>query len=347
MPTIRQITTYLERSFKNWDYKRAIQLSDNEAKTRDYLIEPILNMLGYNKMDHYSHEYSLKISTGHIKKVDMVITIKGKSPIMLIECKKSNSNLTKRNFTQLSEYFTHHRESKLGILTNGVIYEFYTLKWDNSNKLHNKPFLTFNLNEFTSADLEDLSLLHRDKFNIKKIMNIAEERYFLNDFDKALLNTLYPPSDELIKSIFRNMGGGSRLTEKIRRRIFELINSISIDQALKKVRLRESINSKSGVVTTAEEIKSFQIIKTILAMSSKINNNDLDRINYKDYKGQFKIIIDNMPSKQICYLVLNKNKKSININSTEFFLDSISSKEITKLKKHIINQAEKYLRNRK
>ena len=33
-----------------------------------------------------------------VKKVDMVITITGKSPVMLIECKKSNSNLTKKNY---------------------------------------------------------------------------------------------------------------------------------------------------------------------------------------------------------------------------------------------------------
>ena len=137
MSTIRQITSYLERSFKNWDYERAIKLSDNEAKTRDYLIEPLLNMLGYNKMDHYSHEYSLKYSTGHVKKVDMVIMLRGKSPIILIECKKATSNLTKRNFNQLAEYYTNHRESKIGILTNGIIYEFYSIKWNNSKKYSN------------------------------------------------------------------------------------------------------------------------------------------------------------------------------------------------------------------
>ena len=128
MATLRQIANSLERSMKKWDYQKAIKLSDNEAKTRDYLIEPVFNMLGYNKMDHYSHEYSLKYGAGKVKKVDMVITLRGKNPIMLIECKKANSNLTKRNYNQLAEYFTKHKESKIGILTNGVVYEFYSIK---------------------------------------------------------------------------------------------------------------------------------------------------------------------------------------------------------------------------
>ena len=135
-------------------------------------------------MDHYSHEYSLKYSSGSIKKVDMVITITGKSPIMLIECKKSNSNLTKKNYTQLSEYFMHHRESKIGILTNGIIYEFYSIKWNHHKKLHDKPFLVFDLNNFTSADLEDLAPFHRDKFNIKNL------RKYLSNSEFSYINDL-------------------------------------------------------------------------------------------------------------------------------------------------------------
>ena len=49
-------------------------------------------------MDHYSHEYSLKFSMGHVKKVDMVVSLNGRNPIMLVECKKATSSLTKNNY---------------------------------------------------------------------------------------------------------------------------------------------------------------------------------------------------------------------------------------------------------
>ena len=87
MPSNKQIGNQLERLFSKWDYQKAIKLSDNESKTRDYLIEPFFNMLGYNKMDHYSHEYGLRFGKGSVKKVDMVVSINGKTPIMLVECK--------------------------------------------------------------------------------------------------------------------------------------------------------------------------------------------------------------------------------------------------------------------
>lgn len=342
MATLRQIASSMERSMQKWDYQKAIQLSDNETKTRDYLIEPVFNMLGYNKMDHYSHEFSLKYGTGKVKKVDMVITLRGKNPIMLIECKKANSNLSKRNYNQLAEYFTKHKESKIGILTNGVIYEFYSVKWNDSQQLHDKPFLTFDLNNYSAAELEDLAQFHREQFDIKKIMKMVEERYFLDDFDAGLYKALYPPSDDLIKAIFTHMGG-TRLTETLRKRIFKLVNSIALEQALEKVRLKEGKNSQSGIVTTPEELKASQIVKTILAMSTKIKNDDLDRIGYRDYKGQFKIIVDDMPSKQICYFVLNSYKTVIVINNQEYALEAVSSKEITKYKRLIIQEAVKVL----
>ena len=45
MATIKQIASQIESSFSKWDYKDAIKLSDNETKTRDYLIEPFFNIL--------------------------------------------------------------------------------------------------------------------------------------------------------------------------------------------------------------------------------------------------------------------------------------------------------------
>ena len=49
MASLKQICNLSEKSFSKWEYKKAIKLSDNESKTRDYLIEPFFNILGYNK----------------------------------------------------------------------------------------------------------------------------------------------------------------------------------------------------------------------------------------------------------------------------------------------------------
>ena len=82
-----------------------------------------------------------------------------------------------------------------------------------------------------------------------------------------------------------------KIEDKISDSIFNLINSISYEQAIDKIKRAESKDSKSGIITTAKELKGLDIIKTIVAMTSKINNKEIDRIGYKDYKGQFKIML--------------------------------------------------------
>lgn len=339
MATVKQIGSLLEKSFDKWDYKKAIKLSDNESKTRDYLIEPFFNLLGFNKMDHYSHEYSLRNSKGSVRKVDMVVTLNGKNPIMLIECKKATSNLTKSHFNQLSKYFDHHKESKIGILTNGVVYEFYTVKWNNTKSLSEKPFLVFDLRDFTRSDLEDIAHFHLQLFNVKDILDISEETYFLNDFNIALTKTLFPASDELLKMIYQNMGG-KRSTESVNKRLRKLLNSVSLHESIEKIKVLEGKQSSSGIFTTAEELKSFQIIKTILVMNPRLKIH-CDRFGYKDYKGQFKIIVDDMPSKEICHLILSTTTNSIVIDGISYSLEKVSTFELSKYKKKLVDAALK------
>jgi predicted type IV restriction endonuclease len=341
--TLKQIANKIQKSFDNWDYHKAINRSNNEAETRDYLIEPFLNILGYDKMDDYAHEFPIRLSKGKVKKVDMVITISGKSPSILIECKQANANLTETNFKQLSKYYQAHKESTnnsiIGILTNGIIYKFYSRCLEDKSTLNKNPFLVFNLNDFNSSDIENLVAFYRPSISsIKHIVEDAEEIYFLDKFDNGFFETLYKPNKDLIKLVYSNMGGG-RMSDKINKRIYDLINSISLAEVLEKIKIVEAKDSKDGIITTSEELKAFDIIKTIIAMTSKINNNDLERIGYRDYKGFSKIIVDGKPQKEICRLVFSENRSQIEINKNEYPINDISAKEITKHKRHLVNSA--------
>lgn len=335
---LKQIGNKLQKSLNEWAYNRAIRKSNNEAETRDYLIEPFLNILGYDKMDDYAHEFPLRLSAGKVKKVDMVITISGKSPDILIECKQANKNLTDTNFKQLSEYYQAHKESTIGILTNGITYKFYSRSLEDKLKLNKEPFLVFNLTDFDSSDIENLVQFYRPFINMKDILEDAEEIYFLEKFDNGLFKTLYKPNKEFIKLVYSNMGG-NRMSDKINKRIYDLINSISLAEALEKIKIAEAKDSKDGIITTSQELKAFDIIKTIIAMTSKINNNDLERIGYRDYKYHSKIIVDGMPTKEICRLVFLENKNQIEINNNKYPINDISAKEITKHKRQLVDSA--------
>jgi len=160
--------------------------------------------------------------------------------------------------------------------------------WNDSKKLSNYPFMVFDLRDFTRADLEDIANFHLQVFNTQEILKIFEEKYFLDDFNNALTQTLYPVGDELIKLVFQKMNG-KRITEKISEKLSNLINSVSLQNSIEKIKVLEGEKSSTGIYTTAEELKAFQIIKTMLVMNPKIKNHD-ERIGFKDYKTQFKIV---------------------------------------------------------
>ena len=222
-------------------------------------------------MDDYAHEFTIKFPDGNLKYLDMAITLSGRQPSILVECKKANTNLLSSHYKQLSSYYKYHKESKLGILTNGIQYKFYARSLKDKNILHENPFFEFDITDFTLSDLEELAAFYRPSIDLNSIIEDAEETYFLESFDEALFQTLYKPKKELIKLIYDNMGG-KRLSDKISDSIFNLINSISYEQAIDKIKRAESKDSKSGIITTAKELKSLDIIKTIVAMTSKINN---------------------------------------------------------------------------
>jgi len=336
--TTKQITRKIEKSLNDWDINKAIINSKNETQTRDYLIECFFEILGYEKYD-FNHEYSLQIDVGKVQKVDMAIRVSGrKSPDILIECKKATQNLTDNHYNQLAGYYQFHKESKIGILTNGIVYKFYCRSLSNQNELHKKPFVEFSLKDYDSNDIEKLVAFYKTNIDINQILQDSEEIYFLDNFNDGLFRTLYKPEKDFVKLVYKNMGGG-RMTDKISDRIYTLINSISLGEALEQIKVSESKDSSSGILTTSEEVKSLDIIKTILAMSSKIDNKNIDRVGYRDFKSYFKIIIDNMPTKEICVMKLNSQKKSIVINKEEFVLDDVSAKSITKYRSKLVNSA--------
>lgn len=77
------------------------------------------------------------------EKVDYAI-IQDNKPIILIECKCCSGNLEHpKNSSQLHRYF-HATEAKFGILTNGIVYRFYT-DTEKNNVMDEKPFFEFNL----------------------------------------------------------------------------------------------------------------------------------------------------------------------------------------------------------
>ncbi|MBZ2165819.1 type I restriction endonuclease [Methanobacterium spitsbergense] len=104
---------------------------------------PFIKALGYNIFDpsEVVPEFTADIVGKKGEKVDYAIMSKG-NPIILIECKSINDNLDTEKHAQLFRYFMG-TEARFGILTNGIIYRFFT-DIEKPNTMDSKPFFEFN-----------------------------------------------------------------------------------------------------------------------------------------------------------------------------------------------------------
>ena len=96
-----------------------------EEATKMSLVVPMFQILGYdifNPME-FCPEYTADVGIKKGEKVDYAILEEG-NPIILIECKSCSEQLDKHS-SQLFRYFGTST-AKFGILTNGMIYRFYT-----------------------------------------------------------------------------------------------------------------------------------------------------------------------------------------------------------------------------
>jgi hypothetical protein len=335
MVNIQQIAKELKKSLSTFDLAKAIENSDNEAKTRMYLVEPFFEILRFNRgfdNGNLVPEYDADFATLKGKKVDYAILSKGK-PEILVEVKKASTKLATKNTAQLNEYFNNTTESEIGILTNGIVYEFYCRNTSGGNSLHPTPFYTFNWENVDGSQIEKLSEFYATSIDIKGIIGKAQDLFFLERFEEAIYKELSKPSKEFVKAIFLQMGG-NRLTENFEKQIRQLINSVSIKSALDRLVIEESNTLNSGVITTEDEIRVFNIIKTILAHHKQIDTNS---IGYKDFKGKFSIILQDNMKKKICDLYISQTSSKIDIDGEKIDIPDIDS--IVKLKKKLTDKA--------
>ena len=159
-----------------------------EEATKTALIMPFFNLLGYDVFNpmEFIPDFTSDIGTKKCEKVDYAI-IKDNEPVILIEAKGVNDDLTKHD-AQLFRYFTA-TNAKFAILTNGIIYKFFT-DLEESNKMDKKPFLEVNLLDINEMQVSELKKFTKDSFDIDTIFNTASELKYTNLIKIQLNNQL-------------------------------------------------------------------------------------------------------------------------------------------------------------
>jgi hypothetical protein len=265
---------------------------------------PFLQAWGYdvfNPMEVHP-EYSADLPGLKGEKVDYAICLDNK-PIILIECKSCHQNLEHpKHSSQLHRYF-NATEANFGVLTNGIIYRFYT-DTDKNNIMDKKPFFEVNILNFDESSVNELKRFSKSSFNSEDLKKVARNLLYTKEVKKVIAQQLTNPSPEFIKFFVSQVYSGvktasviEKFTEITKRSLKEYINDI----------IKEKID---GINTTSEELEGFYIIKSIVR--EEINP---ARIQFKDTKSYFGINLDGKVTKTICRLRFHEKtgKKSISI----------------------------------
>ena len=200
---------------------------------------------------------------------------------MLFECKKIGELSNINHASQLFRYF-HATNARIGILTNGQRYKFFT-DLDNKNKMDEKPFLELDLLEIDENIISELSKLTKDAFDVDSIVNAAGELKYIGQIKKIIAMQFSNPDEDLVKFFTQRVYEGIN-TQKIRDQFFVLTKKAmgqflndQINDRLKTalsgnaVHIPSMINYDApaltpiadgdDIITTDEEIEAFTSLK--------------------------------------------------------------------------------------
>lgn len=301
----------------------------NEEATKTALVMPFLRVLGYDPSDPrvVIPEYCADFGEKKACKVDYAIK-RSDDIVMIVEAKKVGDTLDGSKEAQLQQYFQSLLSVKIGILTDGVVYKFYT-DLDNANVMDKKPFMVFDFSDIDEALIPEMKKLCNDCFDIDTALGAAQDLKYLGQIKKLVAEEIQNPTDDMTKFFAKQVYDGhliARVLEEFRPRVkiaFEHYIREEINARLDSAKqpgsyalaASENIDPEAtdappeviignvqgnGVETTQEEVEGYYIIRAIM---SKVI--DPARVFARDTASYCGILLDNKNTKPICRLHFN------------------------------------------
>lgn len=298
-----------------------------EEATKNAMVMPLIQSLGYNVFDplEVTPELIADVGTKKGEKVDYAILRDGK-PIILFECKKAGADLHINHAGQLFRYF-HVTAVRFGVLTNGLLYRFFT-DLEQPNKMDEKPFFEFNILDFKDRDVEELKKFAKSAFDLDTILTTANDLKYTRAIQNRLAEWMVLPSEEFVRLVSSDLVGNRRFTPAIReqfslitKRAFEQLISERINDRLKGAMSPEPNFAPEPIASAVEpavatdvqlvqtnqkEIEGFHTVRAILRglVSPR-------RIVMRDAQTYCAILLDDNNRKPICRLRFNNPQKLV------------------------------------
>lgn len=309
-----------------------------EEATKTSIILPFFQLLGYDVFNPYEFvpEYTADVGIKKGEKVDYAILINNE-PLILIETKSVNTELSAKHTNQLVRYFSVTK-AKLGILTNGIIYQFYS-DLEEHNKMDTIPFLEINLSKIKKETAEELKRFQKDAFDIKGILSNAADLKYMTMIKNEIAEQFKNPSDQLVKVLInKNVYSGTKTQAVIDK--FKLIIQKAFDEYINDT-LTERLSSvispdttsislpkeTSENILTSEEKDALDFVKEMLNTSLDIKYKKTSRYGYMQ--------LGESSTKWICRVYIRKDQHLFTLHKfedtnyeCEYYFDEIEQLEL-------------------
>jgi hypothetical protein len=312
---------------------------ETEEATKNAFIMPFLSALGYDVFDPHVviPEFTADVGVKKGEKVDYAIMLDG-GIAMLVECKPCKAALSDQHMSQLHRYFSVVK-TRFGILTNGIVYWFFT-DLEQPNIMDSKPFFVFDMLSYRPAQVDELKKFANTNFDINSILETASDLKYGSLLMREIANEIDSPSDEVMRLLIGRVYGG-KLTANVMSKFGPLVHKAIKDTLRELVNQRlssaiddsgnsvvptfisestkiETMTASNGpaegaaepddIVTTEEEIEGYQIVRAIVREVVKV-----ERVAMRDAKSYCAIFLDDKKSKPICRLHFNRGIKYLGL----------------------------------
>jgi hypothetical protein len=298
--------------------KRTKELADhckgNEQATKQSLISPLFTALGYDLTDPRECMPEYKVDFGKersSKPIDWAFLQSGR-PIFFVEAKEVGKKLAGYD-EQLADYFAKAPEAKLGILTNGIQWRFYT-DIVHENVMDKEPFIKWDVLGDETPPFDFLTLLQKSQYNPQLLRTLAEHKRQQNLLVNELARLLEPAAEftKLAIANIETRNLTANVVESWKPIVANAINEWARQHTLTSVlgsRGGESVEAppdesekSSRIETTQEELDAFALISRLLGDW---------QIAYTDTVSYFKIHLPERHTWVVCRLYMNRKRPKV------------------------------------
>jgi hypothetical protein len=244
-------------------------LTSSETNTKKKIIEPLLDMLGWDTRSNdvrLEHTVNIGTSTHH---VDYALSLEDK-PVLLVEAKAYDSDLTSRYSSQIISYGLVERV-RWTVLTNGRVLKIFDT--DRGKSEHECLVVELDLTKLPN-ELEYLKLISRQSILTREIEEasarlLSTRRAITNlrqkheeieeEFVKVLLKYTGDRTESRIKEISSQL---VRQTVQLLEKRVEVKPSLELEGAIPSIYRKDLIEKRSGeVIICPSKVEGVEFLK--------------------------------------------------------------------------------------